>query len=308
MKTGFNLDVVSAQFPCGAAWLANAMLELQLPLRHLWGFDTSAEWAIVEPGRWRYAAQHLPWRQTLASLRMGREFRFRDDISPRFSHAFPWQLEMCPKLILMVRDPRDALHSEWQRHLQNNGLEARTGFVDFLRQPFNGGPISNIDLLWLHCCSWISILQSNSNDVYLLRFEDWKRHPVMSLGRVCQWMGLSVSPVELALAAEASDVSHLQRIESGLLTINPQGKQFNRAGMAEEWRSVWQRQWDVVWGSHWQPIMDALGYAPLLENNPVVQPSFCLDEVLDWRGLKDPDQLVYWKGVLATRSPICSIR
>jgi hypothetical protein len=307
MRDAFDMDVVSAQFPCGAAWLANAMLELQLPLRQLWGFDTSNEWTIVKPGLWRYSAEHLPWRQTLASLRMGREFRFRDDLHPRFSHAFPWQLDMCPKVVLMVRDPRDALHSEWRRHLQNNGLAANTGFVEFLRQPFNGGPISNIDMLWLHCCSWIAVLQSNSNAVYLLRFEDWKRRPVRSLGDVCQWIGLPTSPAELASAAQASEVSHLQRIESDLLAANPLSRQFNRAGLVEEWRSVWQSQWNAAWGSHWQPILDALGY-PAIESEVAVQPSFCLDQVLEWRGLKDPDLLVYWKEVLTTPKSTCSTR
>lgn len=305
MKTAFNLDVVSAQFPCGAAWLANAMLELQLPLRHLWGFDTFNEWTVLEAGLWRYSAQHLPWRQTLASLRLEREFRFRDDMLPRFSHAFPWQLNMCTKVVLMVRDPRDALYSEWRRHLQNSGLATNIGFVDFLRQPFNDGPISNMDMLWLHCCSWLSFLQNNSKAVYLLRFEDWKRHPVKSLGDVCQWIGLMASPSELAFAAKASEVSHLQRIESDLLACNPASKQYNRAGQVEEWRGVWQHEWSAAFGGHWKPVLDALGYAAI-QIDAVVQPAFSIDEVLDWRGLKDPDQLVYWKDVLATWNATCS--
>src|SRR6185369_11155352 len=101
---GYTIEVISPQFPCGAAWLANALLELRVPLWHLWGFDTRQEWAVNENGGFSYAAEHLPWRQTLASLRLGRVFHFQDDIRPRFSHALPWQIDLGSPIILIVRD------------------------------------------------------------------------------------------------------------------------------------------------------------------------------------------------------------
>ena len=125
-------EIVSPQFPCGAAWLANALLELSIPIRDLWGFDTAQEWSRNADGTYTYTASRLPWRQTLASLREGRSFNFREDISPRFSHDWPWQCGISKPVILMVRDPRDALYSEWRRHQRNLGLSSTVPFVAIL--------------------------------------------------------------------------------------------------------------------------------------------------------------------------------
>lgn len=290
----FNADVVSPQFPCGAAWLANALIELGVHLRELWGFDTAGEWHASPGGGHRYVAEHLPWRQTLASLRPGRSFSVDPALRPRFSHQFPWQLDICPKLVLMVRDPRDALHSEWRRHLSNEGLPQDVGLVEFTRMPFFGGPVSIAQMLFLHLHCWLAMRVHLEEAVLLVRFEDWKRTPVAVLDRVTRWLGAPRDMAALQRAAVASDVTHLLAIEQQVVQEQPQARRFNRLGHAEEWRSAWRPEWDAALGPHWRAVFAALGYE---RPGGAAQAALDVDiaQFLAWRGVSEPAQQQHWR-------------
>jgi len=297
MSSPVTVHVVSPQFPCGAAWLANALLELRVRIDDLWGYDTAREWQDLGEGRRRYVAADLPWLQTLACLRLERVFAFRPDHLARFSHAYPWQLPVCGKTVYMLRDPRDALYSEWRRARQNEGLPASVDLPAFLAQSFRCGPISNAEMLRLHLRAWLSVRSTQA--LYLLRFEDWKRDPLGQLEQVCRWIGLPTQPKELTQAAQTSDVSHLQRIEQNLLSADPRGRQFNRAGKVFEWRNCWQPAWVAGLDARWQPLLRALGYAPLPASGMRENPSFDLEQVLRWRDINQAEELAYWQRVLA---------
>jgi hypothetical protein len=287
-----DVDVISAQFPCGAAWLANALLELDVHLPELWGFDTAGEWQHAEDGSSTYVAAHLPWQQTLASLQLGRRFRFRATPQVRFGHVFPWQLSERRRTILIVRDPRDALYSEWQRHRRNRGLDPTESIHAFSARPFEHGPIDHIDLLWLHTSCWL-LAERDPADLLLLRFEDFKRAPDAALHAVCAWLDLPVSAPDIARAVRASDVSRLQQIEAGLRDADASARQFNRRGMAFEWRERWPPTWHTCIGPHWHWLLDALGYPPPICRSGKPR-AFDLRATLAWRELDDEVRVAAW--------------
>ena len=254
-----KLQVVSAQMPCGAAWLANALIELGLSISNLWGFDTAAEWQLGADGSRRYVAEHGPWRQTLAALQPGR--RLPPAVGPDvvFSHSFPWALPVAEQRILIVRDPRDALHSEWQRQRRNAGCEL--GFEQFLRSDFFDTGLAQIDYLWWHLQAWTSIWQSAASPCLLIRFEDFKRQPTQALRRIASWLQLIASEADIANACECSDVRHLQSLESKIAEQSSHSRQFNRRGQAYEWRQAWPENWHANLGPHWDGLLRALRYA-----------------------------------------------
>ncbi len=286
-----TVHVVSPQLPCGAAWLANALLELRVPIGNLWGFDTAAEWQREDDGSLRYAAANLPWRQTLASLRLGRRFQFRAGFEARFSHEFPWQGTDADCTIVMVRDPRDALYSEFRRHQRNLGLPGDIDLPEFSASPFMQGPISQRDLLWLHMRCWLRPRAGRA--IHFLRFEDCKQQPLQTLQRVAGWLDLPVIGSELADAVAASEVRHLQAIESQLARHDPSARQFNRLGQAYEWRQRWSQDWHESLGAHWQDVLLRLQY-PELQRASRTGTDFDTATVLRWRDLSAGERYDDW--------------
>ena len=291
-----TIEVVSPEFPCGSAWLANCLFELGVPSWHLWGFDTRREWTDCGSGRYRYTAPDKPWRQTLASLQPGKELVFRDLIATRFSHEFAWQVTSARQIVLMVRDPRDALYSEWRRHRTNLGLPAAVQFPEFIDSAFFGGPVSMADALWLHLKGWLSYRMAMPARVLVVRFEDWKREPVAALRRICKFMRLDRDDATLERASAASDVRRLQAIESEIATSTANARQFNRRGEPYEWRSAWHESWFEHLGPRWMPVLEALGYPR--HDAHVASDSMDVRTALQWGGLLDPGRIRIWQELL----------
>lgn len=285
------ITVVSPQFPCGAAWLANAFIELGVLPTELWGFDTAGEWTPQADGSLLYTDERLPWRQTLASLRPGLRRTFDANVQARFTHLFPWQLALPGPVVLVVRDPRDALHSQWRRQLHNREIDAATTFAAFCGQPFAGGPISNADMLWLHLRCWMERVASGS--AILLRFEDWKRDDRLALGGLLARLGIVRMGAAVAQACDASRVEHLQAIERDVARADDRARQFNRRGLAGEWLLAWDREHHAALGAHWAPLLADLGYPPSpLQGAPA--PAFDTAQVLAWRGLHAEPGAAHW--------------
>ena len=291
-----TIEVVSPEFPCGSAWLANCLFELGVASWHLWGFDTRHEWTHCGSGRYRYIAGDGPWRQTLASLRPGAEFVFDESIVTRFSHEFAWHRTPARQVVLMVRDPRDALYSEWQRHRTNLGLPGLVQFPEFIASPFFGGPVSMADALWLHLKGWLSYRMAMPARVLVVRFEDWKREPVAALRRICKFMRLDRDDATLERASAASDVRRLQAIESGIAASTSNVRRFNRRGEPYEWRSAWHESWFQHLGRRWMSVLDALDYPR--HDAHVAADSMDLTTALQWAGLLDPERIRIWQRLL----------
>lgn len=289
--------VVSAQFPCGAAWLANALLELGMPIEELWGFSTAQEWAAQEDGSVCYSAEHRPWQQTLAALYPGRRMRFRPRPIFQFSHAFPWQLTDTGPTILMVRDPRDALYSEWHRQRDNLGLSDDLTFPDFMRSSFEGGPASHADALWLHLAAWLVAPRERPEDLLVIRFEDCKRAPERVLRALLDWLGADASDAEIARAIASSDVRRLQRVEATLHARGSTARRFNRRGKAEEWRSSWESSWLEQMSPAWTVLLSAMGYAGQPGQRDIAEEDW-LDATLAWLGLDQQASGCDWLAAL----------
>lgn len=267
---GHDVDILSPEFPCGAAWLANCLLELNVPLWHLWGFDVRGEWVHCGAQRYRYAAQSLPWRQTLPSLVPGREFLFRARPLPRFTHDVASVLDGDRPAILFVRDPRDALYSEWRRQSSNGGPAAGTTFEKFLAMPYYHYPVSYRDYLLLHLRLCKAALAQRPHRV--VRFEDYKAAPQQTLRDATRFLSLDATDRQIALATQHSDFGLLKRVEDVLADRGELRRQFNRRGKAFEYRETFTPGMHRAVGRVFDDICDWLGYEAAPQAETMAEP------------------------------------
>ncbi len=256
----FDADVLSPEFPCGAAWLANCLLELNVPLWHLWSFDVRGEWLRCGPQCYRYVAENRPWRQTLPSLVPGREFAFRTRPAVRFTHDVAAVLDRTTPVVLFVRDPRDALYSEWRRQLRNAGPLAGRSFEAFLASRYHHYPISYRDylLLTLRLCKLVLAHRPQR----IVRFEDYKAAPQQTLSEVSRFLCLDATDAQIVAATQRSDYAVVKRVEEDLASRGELRRQFNRRGQAFEYREAYTPEMHRALGRGFDDICVWLGYAP----------------------------------------------
>lgn len=204
----YTVAIASPELPCGAAWLASCLVEIGVPLWKPWGIDDQASWERVEGRRWRYQHEGSGWSRLVPGLVDGRTFKLLANPVPQFTHAWPGQLPLPPRLILFVRDPRDALYSNWQRVRRLN-TEAESSLSDYLATPTPGIQLPPQVWLGYFLAAWKAA--SELRPTLIVRFEDAKTQPIATLRKVIRFLDLRIGARALARAIHAS--SHAQVVE-----------------------------------------------------------------------------------------------
>lgn len=202
----YTIDIASPELPSGAAWLANCLIELGVPAWKPWGCDDAAHWCALEDGRWRYVGGDNGWSRVLPALRGGRTFRFRTGSCVRVHHTWPDVLPRARRHLLFVRDPCDALYSAWRR-VEPEGDPAQS-FRAFCMAPYGHFPLSRVDYLRVFLRCWRS--EAQRHPLHIVRFEDYRRDAVATLGSVAGWLELGVDARTVAEAAAASTVDRVR--------------------------------------------------------------------------------------------------
>jgi hypothetical protein len=256
----FDVEIASSEMPSGSSWLANCLLELGVPLWKPWGADIRDHWRACGPRRFRYASADENWRRLLPSLADGREFTFRAAPVPRMTHAWAGTYGDVPRTILMVRDPRDALHSFWHRARRAGLVPETEDFATFVHGAWFHYPVSRAEYLLLLLRTWRLALAGREHLV--LRFEDYRRDAEGTLRRALGFLGIDATDADVSRALAASDLSAAQAAEQQLVADGTLAATFNRAGLAEEWRAAFDTTMHAAVGPRYASLYDWLGYAP----------------------------------------------
>jgi hypothetical protein len=253
----WDFDVVSAELPCGVAWLASALLELRVALWRPWGIDDRDHWRRERDGGWRYTFPGSAWRRLVPGLVDGRRFRLRARPVPRFTHAWPGQLAPAPRAVLFVRDPRDALYSGWRRARVLG--QTPLAFPQWLREPFPRAPLDRAGWAALF---WRAALAARSaRPTLVVRFEDTRRDPDRVLRHVLGFVGLRTAARARARALRAAR-HEVAAAADAELAARGVGPRLLAGGRAEEWRSHFTPEMHAAIGRGFAPVCAAFGYAP----------------------------------------------
>ncbi|MCF6263206.1 MAG: hypothetical protein L3J24_06440 [Xanthomonadales bacterium] len=127
----YNFDIVSPALPCGAAWLASCLFEIEIPSWNPWGMNNTGDWQHSSENTFQYVPGNHGWKTLFPGLYDARTCVFRTSPVPRFHHSLPGVYPCKPKTVLIIRDPRDCLYSSWRRSLNGKTLSAE-GFCKFI--------------------------------------------------------------------------------------------------------------------------------------------------------------------------------
>jgi hypothetical protein len=256
----YSVEIVSPQLPCGAGWLGNCLMELGVSLWQPWDRPTNHLWQRIEPYRYRFVDRQdrvSTWRQTLPALKAGRVFEFKPDLVPKISHRRQRLLPADHKLIFFVRDPRDALYSEWRRQCANSG-KSNSEFTDFLAASFHNQPFSNLQYLHAFLTDWQESLAGTSHIV--LRFEDYRLAPYDTLTRALDYFSLDCPEEQVRAALRASDFRVGKLIEEQREVAGVLKSRLYRAGVPLEYKQTYTPKMLRCFSPDFDSLFEWLGY------------------------------------------------
>jgi hypothetical protein len=258
----FTAEVFSPELPCGAGWLASALLELQVPLWRFWGVDIDADWHSLGARRYRYENRFSAWSRIITGLTDGREFTFRALPVPRFTHDLPGAWTASERLVAFVRDPRDALYSKWRRE-SARGLS--DPFVTWLAQLDARWNLPRLHAYAMDIATWICFARSTGMAVLVARFEDTKVDPEAVLRRVWRFIA-SAEPTptedEFSRAVVNSQFARARGIEDRLIAERVLSDRINFRGIAYEYKHREDYARAIFEGID-NDLFVSLGYEPL---------------------------------------------
>jgi len=256
----YNAEIISPQLPCGAGWLGNCLLELGVSLWQPWDKPTNPMWQHLGNFQYRYKDRSdriSTWRQTLPALKAGRVFTFSPNLVPKISHRRKRALPGEHRTILFVRDPRDALYSEWKRQCINaEGFNL--SFEQFAKGPFLNQPYSYLQYLKQFLQDWREELANTSH--LILRFEDYRTAPEGTLSSALDYFSLHRSTNQIADALRASDFHIGKAIETKRRESGKLRTQLYRAGVPLEYKHSFSPDMLALFSPDFDSLFEWLGY------------------------------------------------
>jgi len=258
----FTFDVVSPELPCGAAWLANCFLELNVPVWRPWDYEIDNEWKRLAPFHYQYTASQQPWKQALPALQYEHEYHFNPGHAACFRHQWPFAYEKKRRLIFFVRDPRDALFSYWRRTTHNE-TKFNLSFENFVNSRYFHHPFSFREYLLIFLQLWKNYL--NDTEHLIIRFEDYRNNARQTLGRVLNFLNIKAEADQISRALTCSDFSAIKRIEDQMEENAQLENKYSHAGIAFEYQKSYTPAMHECLGTDFDDIFKWLGYTSYSE-------------------------------------------
>jgi hypothetical protein len=175
-----------------------------------------------------------------------------------------------PRVIYIVRDPRDVVLSKYHFGLKIGSVEEGYPIECYVTRFVSGATSPEYGSWGENAGSWLGARRNSkkfqNGNFLLLRYEDMLDAPEAELSRVAVFLGIDPSPARIARAVERSSADQMRKLEksqSHLWTTTKNTKQdkpFVRAAKAGEWINELPESCISEIESAWGPLMHDLGH------------------------------------------------
>jgi hypothetical protein len=170
-----------------------------------------------------------------------------------------------PRVIYIVRDPRDVVLSQYHYHRKIRKIEDDSPLERFVTR-FLAGETCPHGSWGQNIATWVYASHGNPRFL-LLRYEDLVADTARELAKVVAFLHLSAGPEQIAQAVERSSADRMRQLEqkqpdkNELMKGSRKDLSFVRAAGSGGWRSELPAPMVARIEAAWGPLMRHLGYA-----------------------------------------------
>jgi len=169
-----------------------------------------------------------------------------------------------PRIIYVVRDPRDVLLSGYYFQRKRRLIDDHYPFEKYAAR-FMAGDFNPYAAWGDNVASWLAT-RYNQPGFLLLRYEDMLSNTAQELAKVAVFLGIDPDPERIATAVRRSDVSSMRKLEESQALLwsstreTRQDIRFVRTAKAGGWRTEVPESAILQLEAQWGHLMTFLGY------------------------------------------------
>ncbi len=181
-----------------------------------------------------------------------------------------------PKIIYIVRDPRDVLISYYEYQLKRRVIRDDFSLEEFLPLFMHSTIEPKMGSWRDHVVSWIATRGGQENFL-LLRYEEMLANTQSEATKIATFLGVDSDPEKIARAVELSSADRMRKLEreqAGQWSATKktrQDKPFVRKAAAGGWKSTLSEQCVKQIESAWGDVMRSVGYELVTANEAVTR-------------------------------------
>ncbi len=170
-----------------------------------------------------------------------------------------------PRVIYVVRDPRDVVISEYHYQRKTRRIDDQYPLAEYVPRFIRGETYPENGSWGEHVTSWINV-RAGSRKLLLLHYERMLADTVTELARIASFLNVSADSERLKRVAELSSVERMRSLEkkqssaSSLTKSSRQDVAFVRAARSGGWRSELPAALAAQIEQAWGPMMRQLQY------------------------------------------------
>jgi len=192
-------------------------------------------------------------KRHLARMRRPRILKSHQYFDPRY-----------PRVIYLVRDPRDVAVSQYHFHRKRRLIGDDYAITRFVTR-FIAGETSEYGSWAENVSSWLSTRYDRPGFL-LLRYEDMMADAAVELAKVCAFLNIPAESLRIARAVEQSSANKMRELENAQTKLWSSTKDtrrdvpFVRSATARGWKSSLPHESVQELEQAWHPLMKWLGY------------------------------------------------
>jgi len=169
-----------------------------------------------------------------------------------------------PRVVYIVRDPRDVVVSQYHYHRKIRKIEDDSPIEKFVTR-FLAGETCPHGSWGQNVSTWLATSDGNPRFL-LLRYEDLVADTARELAKVVNFLHLPAGLKQIHQAVERSSADHMRKLEktqtdkNGLTKGSRKDLSFVRAASSGGWRSDLPAPMVARLEAAWGPLMQRLGY------------------------------------------------